>query len=49
MKPDSNKRPANEKPLINKVMIEELDGMLDSFDKLKKVRSYTALEDHVER
>lgn len=44
VKPDA-KRP--ERP--NKVMMEELDGMLDTFDKLKKVRSYTALEENIGR
>ena len=34
-----------EKQNSNKIMLEELDGMLDSIDKLKKVKSSTNLDE----
>lgn len=43
IKPD--RRSLNEKQNSNKVMLEELDGMLDSIDRLKKVKSSTNLDE----
>lgn len=45
-KPD--RRP-NDKQANNRVLIEELDGMLDNIDRLKKVKSSTNLDDYMER
>lgn len=33
----------------NKALLDELDGMLDNIDRLKKVKSSTNLEDYGER
>lgn len=41
VKPD--RRSANDKQSSNKVMMEELDNMLDNIDKLKKVKSTAVL------
>ena len=36
-----DRRSLNDKQINNKVLIEELDGMLDNIDRLKKVKSST--------
>jgi hypothetical protein len=37
-----------EKQQSNKQLIDELDGMLDNIDRLKKVKSFPALEEVAE-
>jgi hypothetical protein len=44
-----DRRSLNDKQVNNKVLLEELDGMLDNIDRLKKVKSSTNLEEYTER